>query len=112
MKGGGTAFYHCEDTLKARRVFFQTFVGQLQFIMSAIIAGVNVGRLESVQMKWLPLVNSLVFILMLLLNFLASDVVMAIAPYITSMKRGCLTTNSLFSSATTPDRNILIIAVF
>ena len=54
----------------------------LQFIMSLIMAVVNVGRIEAVQMQWLPLVKSLAYILIFLITFVVSDVVMVIALYI------------------------------
>ena len=51
---------------------------QMHFVMSTIIASVNIGRLVAVQMQWLSLAKSLSFILMLLLTFVMSDVVMVV----------------------------------
>ena len=56
--------------------------------------------------------ESLVHIVILLLNFAVSDVVMVVAPSIESMRRETLTTSCLVSSVPALVRKILCIAVF
>ena len=55
--------------------------------MSTIMSGLNSGILEAAQFQCLPLVRSLEHIVMLFLNFLVSDMIMEVAPSITSTRR-------------------------
>ena len=112
FEGGLQKFTTVRTLLRMVGSTSRLLIDQLQFIISAIIADVNSGRLEGVQIQWLPLMKALECIIILFLTFVIHDVVMVVVPSIASTRRGSLTTSFLVSSASTLARKILSIVLF